>query len=203
MGERIFVEEGDNVTDLQCAKGHRFCADCPNGPHNGTCDERAELLAKEKKAEEDEVDHDEAWKVALSSGWKPCPKKCDNGGGVKAAEECDHVTCRCGHEFCWDCGVTRLVPLVHDCRWHKPACRYHTKYEEVTEPPKRNDNCPECQKMPAGEVCQFPPDDGYPESFVQKGGVRRRRKSASVAEARAAPAAAPPQQNEAEDPDDD
>lgn len=31
-------------------------------------------------------------------------------------EECDHVTCECGHEFCWDCGIDRRIPLAHDNR---------------------------------------------------------------------------------------
>ena len=31
-------------------------------------------------------------------------------------KECDHVTCECGHEFCWDCGIDRRIPLAHDNR---------------------------------------------------------------------------------------
>ena len=31
-------------------------------------------------------------------------------------EECDHVTCECGHQFCWDCGIDRRIPLAHDNR---------------------------------------------------------------------------------------
>merc|ERR1719215_42816 len=101
-------------------------------------------------------------------GWKPCPKRCAFGGGYKFDEECDHVTCQCGHEFCWACGIPRHQALQHDNRWHKPSCPYHTKYDEVSEAPVRLPNCPECQKMPEGQCCAFPADDGYPDSYVKR-----------------------------------
>ena len=59
--------------------------------------------------------------AAASRGWKPCPRRCPFGGGYKAQEECDHVTCECGHEFCWDCGIDRRIILVHDNRRRKRA----------------------------------------------------------------------------------
>merc|ERR1712110_1073033 len=125
-------------------------------------------MEKEKKEEEEQHNESEAWENAMAMGWKPCPMKCKFGGGFKAEEECDHVTCECGHQFCWACGVTRQVPLAHDNRWHKPSCPYHTKLTEVTETPKRMPNCPECQNMPAMQPCPFPADDGYPHSYIPK-----------------------------------
>ncbi|CAJ1351195.1 unnamed protein product [Effrenium voratum] len=100
-------------------------------------------------------------------GWKPCPRRCRYGGGYKAQEECDHVTCECGFEFCWDCGVDRRIPLAHDNRWHKPSCRYHTCYEEVAELPRPESACPACRAACAGVCGAFPADDGFPESYLR------------------------------------
>merc|ERR1712185_519168 len=118
--ERVFMDDDDDPADLRCPQGHRFCAHCNLGPHpNMTCEDRQEQKDKEQKDEADQKDDDAAWEEALKAGWKPCPKRCAYGGGFKASEECDHVTCQCGFEFCWDCGVERQIPLVHDNRWHK------------------------------------------------------------------------------------
>lgn len=167
--ERVFLDDADDYADLQCARGHQFCAKCDNGPHPGlSCEAQLERLEVQKKDAIERQQDNDAFAEALRMGWKPCPKRCQAGGGYKADEECDHVTCQCGHEFCWACGVTRAVPLLYDNRWHKPSCPYHTKYEEVNEAPKHLPNCPECQKMPNGEPCAFPQDDGYPDSYVKR-----------------------------------
>eukprot|EP00439_Symbiodinium_sp_Y106_P027094 s728_g3.t1 len=161
--ERVFVEEGDNFADLTCPRGHRFCAKCDNGPHPAmTCDARRNQLQEEQS-------FSEAFRQALRLGWKPCPQRCKYGGGYKSQEECDHVTCECGFEFCWDCGVDRRVPLAHDNRWHKPSCRYHTPYHEVAEIPRQSPHCPACRLLAsAGDPrpCRWPADDGYPESYL-------------------------------------
>jgi len=165
--ERVFLDDGDDYADLMCRKGHHFCGKCENGPHPGiSCDDKHDQLERERKDEQDQRELDDAWRSALAMGWKPCPRRCTYGGGYKAVEECDHVTCECGFEFCWDCGVERQVPLLHDNRWHKPSCRYHTKPSEVAEAPRRLPNCPECKKMSFGRACCFPADDGYPESYI-------------------------------------
>jgi len=167
--EHVFLDATDDPADLTCSNGHRFCANCNNGPHPRlSCDDRQNELDKEQKEEEDaEAEHD-AWRDALGMGWKPCPKRCIYGGGFKAENECDHVTCECGHQFCWACGVERQVALEHDNRWHKPSCPYHTKLSEVSEAPVYRPNCPECKKMPGRTPCCFPVDDGYPESYIRR-----------------------------------
>merc|ERR1712151_848562 len=143
---------------------------CENGLHpNISCAEWQDKLDMERKEAEDKREQDEAWRNAIAMGWKPCPRGCSYGGGMKAESDCDHVTCECGFEFCWDCGVDRQVPLLHDNRWHKPSCRYHTAPSEVAEKPKWMPNCPECKKMPYGVPCNFPLDDGYPNSYLPAG----------------------------------
>lgn len=167
--ERVFLDDGDDHTDLACPRGHRFCGYCDQGAHPGaSCEERQEELDRGRREEEAQRDQDEAWRSALALGWKPCPRGCAYAGGYKAAEECDHVTCECGFEFCWDCGVERQVPLLHDNRWHKASCRYHTDPSQVAERPKAVPTCPECKKMPNGLPCSFPADDGYPESYIRR-----------------------------------
>jgi len=166
--EKVFLDDGDDFADLACPRGHFFCGKCRFGPHPGmTCEVAAAHAEKRRKAEEVERDR-EALKSALAMGWKPCPRRCKYGGGYKAAEECDHVTCKCGFEFCWDCGIERSVPLNHDNRWHKPRCRYYTRPEEVKEPPSKSKTCPECRKWPGETPCPFPPDDGYPHSIIER-----------------------------------
>jgi len=117
-------------------------------------------------------------------GWKPCPKRCKFGGGYKESAECDHVTCECKHQFCWACGVERQIPLEHDNRWHKPSCPYHTRPEDVQEAPKRRPKCPACQKMPEGQCCAFPAEDGYPQSYIPN---RAKAKSEGNSEANSKP----------------
>lgn len=171
--EKVFLDDDDDWSDLACPKGHRFCAKCDGGAHPGmSCEKRQHHLDKERK--DDDVQKDqEAWQSALDLGWKPCPKQCTYGGGYKAQEECDHVTCQCGFEFCWDCGVERQIPLSHDNRWHKPSCRYHTKPEEVEEEPKYVAGCPAC-KQNYFSPCPFPQDDGYPMSYVKRSKSKRK-----------------------------
>lgn len=167
--ERVWCDDEGDIGDLQCTRGHSFCGRCENGPHPGiSCEQRQEELARQKKEAADIKDGEDAWASALKMGWKPCPRRCKHGGGFKADEECDHVTCECGFEFCWDCGVDRRVLIAHDNRWHKPRCRYHTRPEEVAEPPRRQRGCPECEKCAPGAPCQLPPDDGYPESYLKR-----------------------------------
>jgi hypothetical protein len=49
----------------------------------------------------DELKQDDAYKQMVSYfGWKLCPK-C--GIGVERIDGCTHMTCPCGHEFCYQC----------------------------------------------------------------------------------------------------
>lgn len=47
-GEAVWIEEGDDVTNLTCAAGHRFCGSCAHGPHPGqTCLQRGDAVARD------------------------------------------------------------------------------------------------------------------------------------------------------------
>ncbi|CEM12168.1 unnamed protein product [Vitrella brassicaformis CCMP3155] len=133
-----------------------------------TCEQRLSKVHKKDLRE-----HQARVRQLLEEGWKPCPLKCAYGGGFKSEEECDHVTCQCGHEFCWHCGVNRKIPMAHDNRWHKPMCPYFTPRTSVLEPPKYEPACPACQAN-NGVPCSFPENDGYPHSYVQRGRKSKR-----------------------------
>ena len=176
--DKIFVEEQDDFTNLICGNGHRFCARCEHGPHQGVdCATRVKML-QEKKATDDRNQAElksrkAAFESAVADGWKPCPRRCKFGGGYKLDQDCDHVTCECGFEFCWDCGASRAVIAAHDNRYHKPSCRYFSKPEDVKEIAKRVADCPECQKLEdEAAVCAFPEDDGYPKSLLDSLGAK-------------------------------
>uniref|UniRef100_A0A7S1KJV7 RING-type domain-containing protein n=1 Tax=Vitrella brassicaformis TaxID=1169539 RepID=A0A7S1KJV7_9ALVE len=159
-GEVVCRESGSDNANLMCLKGHRFCADCDHGPHPGkTCRERlTELYEQNNQNAKNEV---ELKRELMRKGWRPCPRAgCTYGGGYKDAGECDHVTCKCGFEFCWECGVNRKIPFAHDNRWHKPSCRYHTKEVSSIHAPQYSPHCPACVEK--GSVCDFPQDDGWP-----------------------------------------
>eukprot|EP00397_Hematodinium_sp_SG-2012_P006290 GEMP01006318.1.p1 GENE.GEMP01006318.1~~GEMP01006318.1.p1 ORF type:complete len:944 (-),score=209.82 GEMP01006318.1:910-3741(-) len=158
--ERVWVVDDDERSNLICPQRHAFCADCERGPHPWlSCKAQEEYVLRQKNEQLEENDKLAARDAAQAMGWKPCPMACRFGGGFKASEECDHVTCQCGFQFCWICGVDYQIPFLHDNRWHKPMCTYYTERSEVSEAPKFNDRCLECQKL--GHVCPYPEEDGY------------------------------------------
>ncbi len=79
---------------VQCCNGHDFCFWCGSESHGpATCAAWAEFQERRNMDQ------------ALLAKWlmentKLCPK-CNER--VEKAEGCKHITCKCGHEFCWDC----------------------------------------------------------------------------------------------------
>ena len=72
--------------NVKCGKGHKFCFDCLQEPHEGKCsqnlDEKMEEFAKKKFI-----------------------KKCPNcGTWTEKNEGCNHITCiECNYQWCWLC----------------------------------------------------------------------------------------------------
>lgn len=81
----------------RCARGHATCTICRNAGHEGVaaCPQDRELLRTNELAE--------------AEGWQRC-HGC--GAYVEHREACQHMTCRCGAEFCYVCGA----------RWRTCAC---------------------------------------------------------------------------------
>lgn len=80
----------------KCTRGHKTCTGCRGPDHEGaTCPRDVDLLRTEALAEEE--------------GWRRC-HGCR--AYVEHRDACQHMTCRCGAEFCYVCGA----------RWPTCAC---------------------------------------------------------------------------------
>ncbi|KAM7219266.1 hypothetical protein V8F06_005302 [Rhypophila decipiens] len=81
----------------RCSKGHTMCVMCLGPPHKHSevCAEDRDLQLLDEIAEE--------------SGWRKC-FKCQML--VEHAAACSHMTCRCGAQFCYICGL----------KWKTCAC---------------------------------------------------------------------------------
>jgi hypothetical protein len=102
---------------LRCAKcGRRTCFTHRCEWHEGrTC----EAYDADARASEE---------VALLQALQAVVRCPGCGSGVEKKGGCDHMTCRCGHEFCWRCQAPYGGP---DGIWkvgnkaHKPSCEFH------------------------------------------------------------------------------
>ena len=107
---RVFIPPrfvgGEIVLCWRC--NHQTCSLCRKLNHPGVCKTNTELL-----------------ELIKTSQWKYCPH-CSNV--VEKAEGCDHMTCRCGCEFCYKCGAV--------CKyWISP--RLHTQLFSSSRRPLR------------------------------------------------------------------
>ncbi|KAI1129450.1 hypothetical protein F5Y10DRAFT_238273 [Nemania abortiva] len=67
--------------------GSVTCRICRNAAHAGICPQ--------------DVGMQQAVSLATRNGWRSCPR-CNNM--VERRSGCDHMTCRCGGQFCYICG---------------------------------------------------------------------------------------------------
>lgn len=94
----ILTSEATGTKETECPECRRlFCAQCLVPWHAGSdCSERESLSSSEK--EKDDIMFD---KLAKEKLWKHCTR-CRHI--VEKTSGCDHITCRCGYEFCYVCG---------------------------------------------------------------------------------------------------
>ena len=134
ISKDIYVKK-DDVKCLTC--GHNFCFLCGDIVHSpASC----EQLKRWKTKSNDDA--------ALLAGWlmkntKLCPKPgCKER--LEKNEGCKHMTCKCNHEFCWDC----LRPWSdHDettggffrCAYYDPSKDYE-KFDFENENDNHNHN---------------------------------------------------------------
>ncbi|KAL2641677.1 hypothetical protein R1flu_009264 [Riccia fluitans] len=87
------------IGPTECMECHRlFCADCLVPWHaDMSCDDYQNLPPGEREAEDIKLKN-----FASSQKWQQC-QKCRRM--IELAEGCYHITCRCGHEFCYTCGA--------------------------------------------------------------------------------------------------
>lgn len=108
-----FVKDSNEHKCLKCLK--HYCLDCRVDMHTGkTCDQFQRQYAQSqeaiiKKKEDDEVL--EVLKNVIKA--KQC-KKCKFW--VERSKGCNHMTCRCGYQFCYRCGLKY--------RHHKCKCKF-------------------------------------------------------------------------------
>lgn len=101
IGERVYCWRADcglfirpskiktSASVGACDKGHWTCLDCRNEGHGqGDCPMDQALVLTNQMAEEE--------------GWRRC-YQCR--ALVEHAEACQHMTCRCGAQFCYVCGL--------------------------------------------------------------------------------------------------
>mmetsp|Transcript_68761 Transcript_68761/g.149651 ORF Transcript_68761/g.149651 Transcript_68761/m.149651 type:complete len:282 (+) Transcript_68761:72-917(+) len=86
--------------------------------------------------------------LAEAFGFKRCPG-CNEACEKEDEWACDHITCRCGHEFCWICFADRRVIFHHGNHFHRPSCKYYFGY---TGPLEYRERCPECCRT--GRPCR-------------------------------------------------
>ncbi|KAH0341247.1 hypothetical protein KCU81_g6419, partial [Aureobasidium melanogenum] len=80
---------------LRCGKcGNLTCDVCKDHAHPGVCKE-------ERGRDVHKLDAD-LERLAAEEGWQRCPS-CSRM--VVLSEGCNHITCRCKHEFCYICGA--------------------------------------------------------------------------------------------------
>jgi hypothetical protein len=80
------IKRGKDI--VRCSAGHRMCVLCRGSSHanNTACPQDRDLQLAETLAEEE--------------GWKRCPG-CH--AYVEHLDACQHMTCRCGAQFCYAC----------------------------------------------------------------------------------------------------
>jgi hypothetical protein len=66
-----------------------YCASCGDAWHDGVC-------------RKDRADEEELRTLAASEGWQQC-SRCKQI--VELVRGCNHMTCKCGFEFCYTCGA--------------------------------------------------------------------------------------------------
>ncbi|TDZ13192.1 ATP-dependent RNA helicase DEAH12 [Colletotrichum spinosum] len=105
VGERLYCHRGDcglwippyhadpARRTARCAAGHRICTLCRGAQHaaDDECPEDRDLALTHNLAEDE--------------GWQHCGR-CN--ALVEHSEACQHITCRCGHQFCYVCGLRWL-----------------------------------------------------------------------------------------------
>nr|GEX41085.1 zinc finger, C6HC-type [Tanacetum cinerariifolium] len=124
----LLVDDGgEAVTSSECPHCNRlFCARCKVSWHAGMdCEEYQSLIKKGKIARSDSMLMD----LAKNKKWKRCPN-CNIY--VERTTGCEHIACRCGYQFCYECGNEdrSLVPKEVLDRWDNALCESLIKGSE-------------------------------------------------------------------------
>ncbi|KAL5077246.1 hypothetical protein RYX36_016230 [Vicia faba] len=97
----LLVNDGvEVVTSCECPSCHRlFCAQCKVPWH---ADMSCRRFQKSKTGRDNEKQLDEKfYELAKRKKWQKCPKCSIH---VQRTGGCEHISCRCGCNFCYKCG---------------------------------------------------------------------------------------------------
>lgn len=110
----MFVERAEDRHYMICKAagcGAEFCGMCGEKPHlpRISCEALAQLNA------ENDPDIASLRQYMRESDLQICPR-CGEGGEL--VEGCHYITCRCGANYCYDCGRDLPVKRQHYSHWH-------------------------------------------------------------------------------------
>lgn len=108
--------EGEETYDVTCGCRHKFCWGCTEEQHRPL---GCETVAKWGEKNTSEAENND-WILVNT---KPCPK-CDKK--IEKNQGCNHMTCKCGHEFCWIC-LGKWKNQNHVCN------KFHIDEEEARD----------------------------------------------------------------------
>ena len=105
----IFIyDKGDDKFSCPLCN-NEYCLKCKTKYHKGkTCKEYEKCLS-EKEKKNDKL----FYKFAIGSKYKQCPY-CKFW--VEKNEGCNHIACRCGNHFCYNCGEKMQDIMNHICK---------------------------------------------------------------------------------------
>jgi hypothetical protein len=88
---------------------------------------------------------------AIGQPVRLCPF-CGNACFKEDEDDCDHIFCVCGREFCFQCLADREVILQHGNHYHRPHCKFFCDFQQCKPEFK-----PECRQCKANGVACTPP----------------------------------------------
>ncbi|RIB18173.1 hypothetical protein C2G38_1368122 [Gigaspora rosea] len=102
--------QGDKLPIMTCNScGHKSCVVHGHPVDDDVCKECIQLLEDEERRIQEEESE------SYVSRLKQCPNCVSR---IEKNEGCDHMTCRCGHQFCWVCMNDWNKP-------HEPHCAFN------------------------------------------------------------------------------
>lgn len=99
LSTRVSSSSQSETTCVECPECRRFiCIDCGVPWHSlMSCEDYQNLPVEERDAEDITL-----YRLAQNQSWRQC-QQCRQM--IERTHGCYHMTCRCGHEFCYSCGA--------------------------------------------------------------------------------------------------
>ena len=94
-----------NTRILQCPSCFStICSACDEEAHEG-------MTCQERRLHKDPAEQDRLFNVWANEHGKQCP---ECGRVIEKNEGCNHMTCRCGAHFCWQCGESFSAAEIYN-----------------------------------------------------------------------------------------